>query len=97
MTDVVRTVEQEAAYLHLITARHREAHRINDAVNAYLVATADLPFEARRELGRRKEFVTPFFAHLTGIEQAFVVFHAALRVNDILWAAERERRESEDA
>ncbi|NKM65342.1 hypothetical protein GFL58_30975 [Rhizobium leguminosarum bv. viciae] len=97
MTDVVRTPEQEAAYLRLITARFREAHRMNDAVNAYLVATADLPFEARRELGRRKEYVTPYFLHLAGIERAMVVFHAGLRINDILWAAERERQETEDA
>ncbi|MGO6883049.1 hypothetical protein ACCS44_29815 [Rhizobium ruizarguesonis] len=92
----VRTPEQEAAYLHLITSRFREAHRINDAVNAYLVATLELSFEKRRELPRRKEFVTPYFTHLVGIEKAFVVFHAGLRINDILWAVERERLEAED-
>ncbi|MBY5408870.1 hypothetical protein HFO98_10350 [Rhizobium leguminosarum] len=97
MIDIVRTPEQEAAHLHLITARFREAHRINEAANQYLAATVELSFEERRELQRRKEFVTPFFAHLAGIERAFVVFHATLRINDILWAAERERLGAEDA
>ncbi|MGO7583402.1 hypothetical protein ACC797_17485 [Rhizobium ruizarguesonis] len=97
MTDVVRTPEQEAAYLHLITSQFRQAHRINEAANQYLAATVELSFEERLELPRRKEFVTPYFVHLTGIERAFVVFHAALRINDILQAAERERLEALDA
>ncbi|ARQ58926.1 hypothetical protein Kim5_CH02883 [Rhizobium sp. Kim5] len=97
MTEIVRTPEQEAAYQHLITARFREAARIDEAVEAFLVAHADLPFENRLDFTGRKEFLLPFFSHLSGIERAMVVSQAAFKISDRIWRAERERLEGLDA
>ncbi|MBA9034315.1 hypothetical protein [Rhizobium leguminosarum] len=97
MSEFVRTAEQEAAYQHLITARFREAARINEAVEAYLLAHADLPFDQRLDFAGRKAFLLPFFDHLKGIERAMVVSQAAFKITDRLWQAERERQEAEDA
>jgi len=97
MTEFVRTPQQEAAYQHLITARFREADKIETSVEAYVAATVELPFDDRLDFHRRKDFLLRCFSHLSGIERAMVVSQAIFRITDVMWAAERERLEALDA
>lgn len=92
-TETVRTPEHQ----HLIDARLREADLIKGVVHEYIVETRHLPFAERIDVGRRKEFATPYFDHLTGIEKAFVIAQVALKISDVLWRIERQRREDADA
>jgi pyrroloquinoline quinone (PQQ) biosynthesis protein C len=93
MTEVART----HAHQHLLDARLREADLIAGVVHAYVVETQHLPFVDRSDTERRKAFVTAYFAHLVGIERAFVIAQTTLKINDVLWKMERARLEAADA
>ncbi len=93
MTDVLRS----AGHQHIIDARIREADLIAGVVHEYIVQTRNLPFAERIDSDRRKEFATPYFSHLTGIEKAFVIAQATMKISNVLWRSERERMEVVDA
>ncbi|MBX5160432.1 hypothetical protein HJB89_25440 [Rhizobium sp. NZLR8] len=95
MTDTVHT--RTPAHQHLIDARIREADLIKAVIHAYIVENRDVPFAERIDVVRRKAFATPYFYHLTGIEKAFVIAQTTMKISDVLWRIERERREAEDA
>lgn len=95
MTDTVRVRTPE--HQHLIDARVREADLIKAVVHAFIVETRNLPFAERIDPGRRKAFATPYFEHLFGVEKAFVVAQAKMKISDVIWKIERERRENADA
>ncbi|NTI03109.1 hypothetical protein G6K88_13880 [Agrobacterium rhizogenes] len=95
MTETVRTRTPE--HQHLLDARLREADLIKGVVHEYIVETRHLPFAERIDVVRRKEFATPYFAHLTGIERAFVISQTTMKISDVLWRIERQHQEAEDA
>lgn len=93
MTEIARS----PGHQHLIDARHREADLIAAVVHHYIVETRNLPFDDRINTVLRKEFVLPYFDHLSGIEKAFVVAQVTMKISDVLWRIERERLDQEAA
>ncbi|WP_105432745.1 hypothetical protein [Neorhizobium sp. T6_25] len=95
MTETVRIRSPEHQYL--IDARIREADLIKGVVHAYIVETRHLPFADRNNSDRRKSFSMPYFEHLFGIEKAFVIAQATMKISDVIWKIERQRQENADA
>ncbi|TAV14747.1 hypothetical protein [Rhizobium ruizarguesonis] len=95
MTDNVRVRTPE--HQHLIDARVREADLIKSVIHTYIVETRNLPFADRIDTERRKAFATPYFDHLTGIENAFVIAQTTMKISDVIWKIERQRRDDADA
>ncbi|WP_288430146.1 hypothetical protein [uncultured Agrobacterium sp.] len=93
MTEAIRS----AAHQHIIDARIREGDLIAGVVHGYIVETRNIPFADRTSTERRKEFVTPYFAHLNGVEKALVVSQTMVKISNVLSRIERERLETEDA
>lgn len=92
MTEAVRT----PAHQHIIDASIREADLIAAVIHLYIVETRHLSFADRNHSDRRKAFVMPYFDHLGGIEKAFVVSQAIVKISNVLSRIELQRLEVAD-